>query len=148
MVVKGERFGKWGAMVGILLKSFWILQKNGENQFFWLPNESESAGRSDETLNGQVNVKWALEWIHKVPWERKRLNVLTEWREFGLLGPLCGRSPCPEGVLTGIHVHLLWESEYESCTCRKWRRAEVIRKSPCLWLKYGNWWSRDSGTPL
>lgn len=22
MVVKGERFGKWGAMVGILLKSF------------------------------------------------------------------------------------------------------------------------------
>lgn len=26
--------------------------------------------------------------------------------------------------------------------CRKWRRGEVRRKSPWLWLKYGNWWSK------
>lgn len=123
-----------------------LTEKLGGNQLSCLPCESESISSSD----GTRRVKWMWNGLRNGslecpgeaeagPPQGRGLDYLVLWSE----------SHCvqreSEKVLS---IFIFFEAEYEGCTCRKWRRGEVRRKSPWLWLKYGNWWSRESLEPL
>lgn len=142
----GERWevGEIGSMVGIPPQPYWILRKIGR-KLAWLP---PLCVRSNAlmALKGRVNVEQA--WMDpQRAQERKGVAALKNggvWITWSLRWKVAVSKACLwRGAL--LHVHLLWEAEYEGYTCRKWRRrGEVRRKSPWLLLKYGNWWSGKS----
>lgn len=137
---KGWKFWELGAMVGFPpnnSESYWKVGRESVvlsplwvriNRWLW------------RDIEGSSECEMGFRWVPGAPGEGDTGS--SHRREgFGLLGPLGGRSLCAKEVWQGVvHLH---KAKYEGCTSREWGRGDVRRRPPWLWLKDGNWRSRE-----